>query len=165
MSAESPTKVAVTVSEMARMCGLSRARFYQLVRSGAMPPPVYCLSSRRPIYVQELQQVCLHVRRRNCGIDGRPILFYAKRIAAPTATKTAPRNKTSPADGRIAEITGGLCALGLDVTDRQVEAAMKVVHPDGLPGGDLGGVIRGLFLHMKRRDRDDSRPLVPQHGR
>ncbi len=24
--------------------------------------------------------MCLEVRRRNCGIDGEPILFYAKRL-------------------------------------------------------------------------------------
>ena len=35
-----PTKVAVSVAEMARMVGLSRARFYQLRRAGVFPTPV-----------------------------------------------------------------------------------------------------------------------------
>ena len=71
------TKAAVSVAEMARMMGLSRARFYQLTKAGAFPPPVYHLLTRRPIYPEELQLVCLDVRRRNCGIDGKPILFCA----------------------------------------------------------------------------------------
>ena len=44
------------------------------------PPPVYSVSNRRPIYVEELQEVCLEVRRRNCGINGRPVLYYAGRL-------------------------------------------------------------------------------------
>jgi hypothetical protein len=55
------TKAVVTVSEMARMVGLSRARFYQLVEAGVFPPPVYCVSTRRPMYVEELQTICLTV--------------------------------------------------------------------------------------------------------
>jgi hypothetical protein len=31
-------------------------------------------------HIDRLQQVCLEVRQRNCEIDGRPVLFYAKRI-------------------------------------------------------------------------------------
>ena len=39
MSDEIVSKMAVSVTEMARMVGLSRARFYQLVRAGTFPPP------------------------------------------------------------------------------------------------------------------------------
>ena len=63
-----PLKAAVTVTEMARMVGLSRARFYQLVNEGVFPPPVYSVRTRRPIYVEDLQKVCLEVRHRNCGV-------------------------------------------------------------------------------------------------
>ena len=79
-------KQAVTVSEMARMCGLSRARFYQLIGT-AFPYPVYSVSTRRPFFDQELQKVCLEVRRRNCGIDGKPILFYSRRLDLPAPKK------------------------------------------------------------------------------
>ena len=37
MAVEVVAKMAVSVTEMARMLGLSRARFYQLVRSGTFP--------------------------------------------------------------------------------------------------------------------------------
>ena len=32
-----------------------------------------------PTMTPSSKQVCLEVRRRNCGVDGRPILFYAPR--------------------------------------------------------------------------------------
>src|SRR5436309_15362530 len=71
------TKAVVTVSEMARMCGLSRARFYQLQKAGVFPAPTY--QAGRPVYTEGQQQVCLEVRRRNRGVNGEPVLFYARR--------------------------------------------------------------------------------------
>ena len=83
------TKNAVSVAEMARMVGLSRARFYQLIGS-AFPHPVYDVSTRRPFYDQEAQTLCLEVRHRNCGIDGKPILFYVRRPVTATMPKKRP---------------------------------------------------------------------------
>ena len=65
------TKTVVSVAEMARMVGLSRQRLYQLMGC-TFPWPLYHVGTKRPFYTEELQQVCLEVRRRNCGIDGRP---------------------------------------------------------------------------------------------
>ena len=70
-------KKAVTVAEMAKMVGLSRARFYQLVGT-SFPFPIYDLATRRPFYPVALQEICLDVRRQNCGIDGKPILFHRR---------------------------------------------------------------------------------------
>ena len=76
-------KAAVTVAEMARMCSLSRARFYQLIGT-AFPYPIYSVATKRPFFNEEAQKLCLEVRRRNCGVDGRPILFYARQHLTPT---------------------------------------------------------------------------------
>ena len=73
------SKTVVSVAEMARMTGLSRARFYQLVNDGIFPSPVYDVHTRRPLYSEEMQQVCMEVRKRNCGVNGKPILFYSPR--------------------------------------------------------------------------------------
>src|SRR4051812_28730001 len=73
------TKAAVSVTEMARMVGLSRARFYQLVRRGTFPPADKDPVTARPCYFEEKQAQILEVRRRNCGVDGVPILFYSRR--------------------------------------------------------------------------------------
>lgn len=165
MSVQIETKAAVSVSEMATMCGLSRARFYQLMNAGAFPPPVYCVSTRRPIYVEELQETCLKVRRRNCGIDGRAILFYARRLptAAPPITRPAkPKSVCTPKDNRLEEIVGGLAGLGLTVTADEAKAAVAHLYPDGTAEGEIGAVIRTVFVHLHRRNRGDSRSAVPE---
>ena len=79
---------------MARMVGLSRARFNQLMGT-TFPWPRYSLSNRRPFYDELLQNCCLEVRRRNCGIDGKPVMFYAKRINS-TIPVRKPRKVTLP---------------------------------------------------------------------
>jgi hypothetical protein len=91
------TKAVVTVSEMARMCGLSRARFYQLQKAGIFPLPLYDVSTRRPIYDEKAQKVCLEVRRRNCGVNNKSILFYARRNPlAPAPSKARKLKLTKP---------------------------------------------------------------------
>lgn len=143
------TKTAVNISEMARMCGLSRARFYQLIGT-AFPHPVYDLSSRRPFFDEEMQKTCLEVRRRNCGIDGKPILFYAKRLpTAPTRTRS-PAPKSSPI---VPEVLDGLRSLGMQVSSVQVDAAIKDLFPSGTAGVETGDVIRAVFIHLQRQKK------------
>src|SRR3990172_921349 len=93
MSVEFRTKAIVSVAEMAHMCGLSRARFYQLVKDGVFPPPLYKLETKRPFFTEEMQEVCLEVRRRNSGINGKPVMFYARRFGSPAM----PKPKRTPA--------------------------------------------------------------------
>ena len=145
------TKAVVTVSEMARMVGLSRARFYQLQKAGVFPAPVY--QAGRPVYTEEQQQVCLEVRRRNRGIDGRAVLFYARRrpIApakkAPRASTAAPKNKD------VSALLDGLNALGLTTaTVAQVQEVAKELFPQGTDSLDQAEVLRAVFLHLKRRN-------------
>ena len=73
MSVELVTKAAVSVTEMARMVGLSRARFYQLVKKATFPSADHDLATGRPCYLEEKQRLILEARRRNCGVDGKPI--------------------------------------------------------------------------------------------
>jgi hypothetical protein len=135
------TKAAVTVAEMARMCGLSRARFYQLIGS-AFPHPVYCVATKRPYYDEESQRICLEVRRRNCGIDGRPILFYAKRLPV-ALPKRMPK-----IENKCSQLLNGLQSLGLSVSAGQVEATVKEL---GLQGIENGEAVRAIFLHLQRK--------------
>jgi hypothetical protein len=158
MAVQFETKAAVTVAEMARMCGLSRARFYELVEAGVFPPPVHCVSTRRPMYVEEQQQVCLEVRRRNCGVNGRPVLFYAARgpatVGARKTIKVAP--KPAPKDERIAALLAGLNGLGLTTaTGVVVEQITQEIFPAGTAGIDPGEVLRQVFLELRRRDKGD----------
>src|ERR1700675_2261034 len=111
MSEQIETKAAVTVAEMARMCGLSRSRFYQLIGT-AFPQPERQPETGRPIYTEEQQQVCLEVRRRNCGIDGKAVLFYARRLGTTPATKNPPKPKLEPKSKDVSALVDGLNSLG-----------------------------------------------------
>ena len=146
-------KSAVSVSEMARMVGLSRARFYQLMSEGVFPLPVYDLETRRPFYSDEMQQLCLEVKRRNCGMNGKPVLFYASRhplgsqpIKRPARPKTKPKRTNE-----CTELIDSLSSLGLSASAQQVEASVKECFPEGIQKLDSGEVVRSVFLHLKRQ--------------
>jgi hypothetical protein len=147
------TKAVVTVSEMARMVGLSRARFYQLQKAGVFPQPIYDVATRRPVYTEEVQSICLEVRRRNCGVNGKPVLFYARRAPITTAPAKPRRAAAKPSKYEHADLLDALQALGLvSVTAAQVGAAVKEAFPQGTAGVDESQVVRGVFLHLRRKD-------------
>lgn len=150
------TKAAVSVAEMARMTGLSRSRFYQLIGT-AFPQPERQPETNRPIYTEAQQQICIEVRRRNCGIDGKPILFYARRLGA-TPSKPSPRKpKLEPKGKDVSALVDGLNALGLTTaTAGQIERATKTLFPEGTNGMDQGEVLRTVFLHLKRHNSADN---------
>ncbi len=149
------TKAVVTVAEMARMVGLSRARFYQLVGT-AFPHPLYSVSTRRPIYTEDQQQVCLEVRRRNCGMDGKPVLFYSSRLSGPRKSKPV-KPKLEAKRGDVAALVAGLNALGLTTaTAAQIERVTQELYPQGTAGTDQGEVLRAVFLTLKRKNSGDT---------
>lgn len=147
------TKAAVSCSEMARMVGLSRQRFAQL-QGTTFPWPLYDVATRRPFYPEELQKVCLEVRRRNMGIDGRPVLFYAPRIptsSAPTARK--PKKVAVKKNKDIVALLDGLNGLGLTMaTAAEVESVTMELYPRGTAGIDQGEVLREVFLHIRSKN-------------
>ena len=157
MTVSIQTKAVVTVAEMARMVGLSRARFYQLVASGIFPQPARNAETGRPFYDEDAQKVCLEVRRRNCGVNGQPVLFYARRVPT-TATPSKPKKpKASPPSSEYADLLDGLKALGLtSATLADVQAVVKEVYPQGVAGADEGEVLRAVFLRLKRQNPTDS---------
>ena len=143
------TKAAVTVSEMARMLNLSRARFYQLISSGVFPPPAYDIHTKRTIYVRQQQEICLEVKQTNCAMDGRPVLFYSKVAEHPLAGKKKRNNKKQT--NRHADLLAGLEGLGLtDATEQQVQSAIKALFPSGISEVDQGEMLRQVFLYLKR---------------
>ena len=153
---ETQTKAAVSVAEMARMVGLSRARFYQLVGT-TFPWPQYDVASRRPFYNEGLQAICLDVRRRNCGIDGKPVLFYAPRPLAASVPKRKPRKAAAAGDDRYADLVDGLKGLGLaGVAVADVAEAVRACYPTGIPADANGEVLRAVFLHLRRRNSGDN---------
>jgi hypothetical protein len=149
-------KAAVTISEMARMCSLSRSRFYQLIGT-AFPYPLYSLSTKRPFFDEDQQNICLEVRRRNCGVDGRPVLFYAKQHSLTPRPmpkrKPVAKPKAPTHDDGLLDILEGVRSLGLTMTNyAQVEAAVKSAFPNGTREVPKGEVIRAVFLTLARQN-------------
>lgn len=132
------------MAEMSRMVGLSRARFYQLI-GNAFPHPVYDVETRRPFYDEEAQKLCLEVRRRNCGIDGKPILFYCRHAPTKPAVRKPRVQKLNT------ELLEGLRSLGLVVNSAQIEAAIATLFPRGTDGLDPAQVVRSAFIHLKAK--------------
>jgi hypothetical protein len=155
MGAGNQTKAAVTVAEMARMVGLSRARFYQLIDAGVFPQPCRSPETGRPFYNEVSQKLCLEVRRRNCGVNGEPILFYARRV--PTETPNARKRKPIQSDGQHSEILESVKALGLaSVTLADVQTIVTELFPNGSDSRDRGEVSRAVFLQLKRQNSTDN---------
>ena len=152
MSGDIVTKMVVSVSEMARMVGLSRARFYQLVRAGTFPEADQEPVTGRPCYCEEKQRACLEVRRRNLGINGQAILFYARRRDMATKRTQSPKPKLEGQRGDVKALVDGLNALGLTTaTAAQVEQVMVDLYPNGTEGRDRGEVLKTVFLEIRRR--------------
>ena len=91
------TKSVVSVAEMARMVGLSRQRFYQLL-GGTFPYPLYDIATRRPFYTEEMQQVCLEVRKTKLWdqrqTDSLLLRIPSKRPQAESDTKATSQEET-----------------------------------------------------------------------
>lgn len=135
-----PSKTVVSVSEMARLVGLSRSRFYQLLDAGIFPRPMY--DGRRPVYTEELQKQCLEVKQRNLGVNGRAVLFNSARNKQKTVVKKE----------QYADLIAGLKSLGLkQVTVAQVKEALGALYPQGMTGVDEGEVIKAVFVKLWRK--------------
>lgn len=151
MSVEIVTKSAVSVTEMARMVGLSRARFYQLVRKGTFPAADQDAITQRPFFSEDQQRQIIEARRRNCGVDGKPILFYSRRRDLGTVKVQRPAKPQSKTN-QFTELIDGLAALNVTTKVVQVEPLVKELFPQGIDGIDPGEVIRAVFLRIRRQN-------------
>jgi hypothetical protein len=133
-------RVAIcSVSEMARRLGLSRPRFYQLVKSGVFPPPLRS-GTRRPSYPCDLQEKCLAIRKNRVGFNGLPVLFNQRRQGA--------KARSEPA-GRYDGLVAALKNMGLKVSANAVKRAVEVLYPEGQEQGqDQGEMLRNLFQYF-----------------
>jgi len=146
-------KAAVSVSEMARMVGLSRARFYQLLGEGVFPKPKYDPSTKRPYFDEEAQAECIEVKKRNVGINGKVVIFYASRHPLIGQPKRPAKPKTKPKPtSQYADLIDSLACLGMSATSPQVETAIAECFPEGIQKLESGEVVRAIFLQLKRKE-------------
>ena len=145
----SSLKPIISVREMARALGHSRARFYQL-QGTIYPPPIYDIRTRRPFYDAHLQQVCQHIRQTGMGWNGQYILFYSPRSNSPQTSAPRSPRKRSRVNQESKELAETLNSMGLSVSASQVEQGVQELYPEGLAGEHQGIVIRELFRHLKQ---------------
>ncbi len=138
------TKQIVSITEIAQMVQLSRARFYQLLEQGFFPKPLHDERSKRPYYDLELQKKILECRQSGIGSDGSYMLFYS-----PRQKETTPRKIGKKIDPYIKELVETLQTMGLDITVKQVQQGLIEIYPDGTGDVEQGVVIRELFRYLK----------------
>jgi hypothetical protein len=162
-----PGRVAVSVSDMARMVGLSRSRFHQLLKEGFFPAPERDTETGRPFFGQAGQACCLEVRRTSLGINGKAVMFYARRFGVledrrprpgpnNLDVQTSSRKKktppaTTPSRPKHAALIESLKQLGLsDLTEETVAKAVAVCFPGGLEGQPHETGLLAVFRHLVR---------------
>jgi hypothetical protein len=126
-----------------------------LRKQGFFPEPQLDADTGRAFYDEDAQFVCLEVRRRNCGINGKTILFYARRADIGAARK--PSKESRQKSSKVAGIyIDRLKGLGLSsVTAAQVEAAISELYPSGINGRSETEVVKAIFLHQKSKEKHD----------
>ena len=137
------SKQIFSITEIAGMVQLSRARFYQLLETGFFPKPLHDDRSKRPYYDLKLQQKCLECRLSGIGVDNSFMLFYS-----PRKKETKPRPKK--VDPQIKELTETLGSMGLEITVEQVQKSLSELYPEGTDTVEQGVIIRELYRHLKQ---------------
>ena len=137
------SKQIFSITEVAQMLQLSRARFYQLLVTGFFPKPLHDDMSKRPYYNQDLQQKCFECRLSGVGSDGSYMLFYSPR-------KKGTKMRTKKTDPQIKELTETLGSMGLEITVEQVKQGLTETYPEGAEGQDQGVVTRELYRYLKQ---------------
>jgi hypothetical protein len=138
-------KPIISVTEMAKILNLSRARFYQLLVQGIFPQPIYDIRTHRPLYDARLQVACLGVRETGIGANNQYILFYSPRKKETKARISKPTKKINALHAEFAET---LNSMGLSCSAKNVSTAISELYPDGVGDVDHGVVIRDLFRFM-----------------
>ena len=134
-----------TITELVKKLGLSRARFYQLQKTGVFPGPAYCIRTKRPFYTPYLQQKCLAIRETGIGYNGEPVIFNA-----PRSRKNLKIQDT--ADDKFQEFIEALSQTGHKVTPDMVKDALKVIFQEGIPENmDKGIISQKLYRYFQQR--------------
>jgi hypothetical protein len=140
------SKPNISISELCQMLQLSRARYYQLIKSGFFPKPLTEERSKRPYYDADLQQKCIEAREKGIGADGSMLLFYS-----PRKLENVSKMRKKKLDPQVRELAETLESMGLSVSVKQVQAVLAELYPNGLENQDQGLIIRELFRFFKQK--------------
>jgi hypothetical protein len=133
---------------MARMLGMSRSRFYELMTKGVFLMPIYSISTKRGFFPREMQERNLQVRVEQIGVNGEFVLFQERRPGPQVEQPARPPRRR---DARAATLVQGLKSLGIETADAAaVERALTACYPSGTNGNDETTILRTIFRHLRR---------------
>ena len=148
-------RVVLTISDMARVVGLSRSRFYALMKQGVFPMPLYLITTKRPFFDERLRDQCLHVRRTSMGVNNQPILFYPRRAGLPTtrSSKSSSRGKmkSTAINPRVLRLIELLKGLGVESPSPQsVSTALSDCFPNGSDDIADHELVGPVYRHLRQ---------------
>lgn len=145
---ENDFKEICSVKQLASKLGMSKAMFYQHLKKGIFPPPVYCVRTKRPLYPETLQQQCMDIRRTGIGYNGVPVIFYTTR-----KNETCKSQKQSNHDYK--EIVEILKNMSIKVTSKEIKAALGVPSIPNVTQGTISNeIITKLFNHFTQKSQN-----------
>jgi len=151
----------VSINQLCSMLSISRSRFYQLLSSGFLLPPIYSLDNKRPFYTPQMAEINLAVKRNNVGINGKICIFYNSRslVSTPIVREKSLPNK--PAENvnskKMTDIMDGLSSLGItEAKPAQIRRGIKQCFPDGIENVDEGEVLKAVFCLIKEQNTRDN---------
>ncbi len=151
----------VSIQQLCSILSISRSRYYQLINTGFLAPPVYAIETRRAYYTRELAERNLSVVRNNVGLNGKVCLFYHTRRRT-DKMPAQPVNNQKPAlpqkdDPSCQELIEQLSLLGLkEVKSAQVETVLHQLYPDGIQNVDEGEVIKAVYRTIVTQNSTDN---------
>ena len=147
---ENNFKEICPVKKMIAMLGMSKARFYQHLKNGVFPPPVYSFYTKQPFYPENLQNRCMDIRRTGIGYNGIPVLFYTPRKAENCKSEGKSNN-----DYR--EIIEALKNVNIKVTDKDIKATLRELNITTFTKGHIDGeFFKKLINYFTQRVKSES---------
>jgi len=145
----STLKAAVSVSQMAKLLGLSRSHLYELIGQGIFYPPVYSVTDHRPFFPRDIQEANLRIRVDQIGANGQFVIFYERQPRQQTQSTTATASRRQ--NNVTSSLLQNLRSLGLtDATRPQIEQALTECFPNGTAETDESTVLRTVYRHIRR---------------
>ncbi|MFW6039319.1 MAG: helix-turn-helix transcriptional regulator [bacterium] len=149
MTRDHQSRRPLSVSAMADLLGFSRQHFHELIKRGVFPPPVYHITTRRPMYVGDLQERCHEVLRSGVGENGQPVMFNNTRRRRGRKGQRQKRTsqKRQPTDSRTRRLAEQLAYLNVHTTLEQVSSALRAAQAEGVNEEEpalLGYLVRRL---------------------
>ncbi len=145
----------VSINQLCSLMGISRSRYYQLLAEGLILPPILT-DSKRPYFTKEMAIKNLEVKKNNIGVNKKICIFYNSNRSSNISAKNNKQNKKKTTN-KYVDIIDGLSSLGIDeVSNSQVEDALKKCFPDGADNVDEGEILRQVFCVISKQNTTDN---------